>query len=305
MIYSYDIDKIKLINPQVFDFYMPFPGFGKAKMEFAKKHNVDSKEIGAFFITPCPAKMTSIRSPIAKEKSNVDGAISILDIYGLLTNQMRPAQDGKQPGEAGKPEENASALGVGWAVSGGEVMAVGERNALAVDGIARVIKALEEIENEKMTDIDFFEGLACAGGCVGGPLVFESPYVSENRLNKLCDSIWKNVGALHNREDYVSEGIADVALPIEARDVLKLDADRKVAMQKVRRIEELLKKLPGLDCGSCGSPSCRAMAEDIVRGDAHEMDCIFILKEKVRFLAEEMVDLASKDKVEENHDQGI
>ena len=26
-----------------------------------------------------------------------------------------------------------------------------------------------------------------------------------------------------------------------------------------------------LDCGACGAPSCRALAEDIVRGDAKEL----------------------------------
>jgi Na+-translocating ferredoxin:NAD+ oxidoreductase RNF subunit RnfB len=69
-------------------------------------------------------------------------------------------------------------------------------------------------------------------------------------------------------------------------------------MQKVQKIEELLEKLPGLDCGSCGSPTCRSLAEDIVRGNANELDCIFILKEKVRYLAEAMVDLASKENKE-------
>ena len=73
---------------------------------------------------------------------------------------------------------------------------------------------------------------------------------------------------------------------------MKLDDDIKEAIKKLENIEKLSKNLPGLDCGACGSPSCRCMAEDIVRGFADEMDCIFRLKEKVRFLAEEMVELA-------------
>ena len=44
----------------------------------------------------------------------------------------------------------------------------------------------------------------------------------------------------------------------------------------------------------CGSPSCRTLAEDIVRGYATEMDCIFKLKEKVKSLAQEMIELAEK-----------
>ena len=38
-------------------------------------------------------------------------------------------------------------------------------------------------------------------------------------------------------------------------------------------------ELPGLDCGSCGAPTCKALAEDIVRGEASVNDCIFVLRE--------------------------
>ncbi len=260
-----------------------------AKKEFAEKNNVDISEIGAYFITPCPAKMTSIKSPLAKEKSYVDGAISMLEIYGLLAGQLK--------GET-KPfeEERAGAIGIGWANSGGEVSAVGRVNALAVDGINNVLKALEDIENGKLSDIDFFEGLACTGGCVGGPLVFESSFVAQARIKHICDTLGDDFEKIDKIQAYAHDGGADITRPIEPLDVMKLDDNRMVAMQKVQQIEELLKKLPGMDCGSCGAPSCRALAEDIVRGNATEMDCIFILKEKVRFLAEEMVDIASKSK---------
>ena len=56
-----------------------------AKKEFSRKHQVPEKEIGCFFLTPCPAKVTAIRNPIGHEKSAVDGAISVMDIYGPLS----------------------------------------------------------------------------------------------------------------------------------------------------------------------------------------------------------------------------
>ena len=80
---------------------------------------------------------------------------------------------------------------------------------------------------------------------------------------------------------------------IEPRPALKLDDDIRVAMQKIEQIDETLKRLPGLDCGSCGSPTCRALAEDIVQGTASETDCVFRLREMVRGLAEEMVNLSA------------
>ncbi len=264
-----------------------------AKEEFAKKHGVDISEVGAYFITPCPAKMTSIKAPLAKDKSDVDGAISILEVYGLLTGQLKAA-DAKRFDAA-----KASAKGIGWANSGGEIYAIGEKNALAVDGIGNVAHALEDIENDKLKDLDYFEGLACVGGCVGGPLVFESSFVAQSRVRKICDEIGIDEAIEQQAEEYAKTGVAAAKKEIEPVDVMKLDDDRMEALKKIQKIEELMEKLPGMDCGSCGAPSCRALAEDIVRGHATEMDCVFMLKEKVRFLAEEMVDLASKDNKEE------
>ena len=43
-------------------------------------------------------------------------------------------------------------------------------------------------------------------------------------------------------------------------------------------IEELTGKLPGLDCGSCGAPSCMAFAEDVVKCQASTDECTVILK---------------------------
>ena len=42
-----------------------------------------------------------------------------------------------------------------------------------------------------------------------------------------------------------------------------------------------MKKLPHLDCGSCGAPNCRALAEDIVKGEAMETDCVIRMKEQI------------------------
>jgi len=41
---------------------------------------------------------------------------------------------------------------------------------LVVDGIHNVIDILEEIENERLRDIEFIEANSCMGGCIGGPL---------------------------------------------------------------------------------------------------------------------------------------
>lgn len=81
---------------------------------------------------------------------------------------------------------------------------------------------------------------------------------------------------------------------IEPKPAMRLDADITKAMSKIEMMDATLKNLPGLDCGSCGSPNCKALAEDIVQGRASMTDCLFLLRKKVRDLAYEMVNLADK-----------
>ena len=82
--------------------------------------------------------------------------------------------------------------------------------------------------------------------------------------------------------------------PPEGRDISQLDDNIVEAMRKLEQMEVIQKRLPGLDCGSCGAPNCRALAEDIVRGEATELDCIFNLKEKLKRMAQDMLDLSGR-----------
>ena len=65
-------------------------------------------------------------------------------------------------------------------------------------------------------------------------------------------------------------------IPLKPLTGIELDEDMEVAMAKLGQLESLVKQLPGIDCGACGSPSCQALAEDIVRGHAALNQCIFI-----------------------------
>lgn len=69
--------------------------------------------------------------------------------------------------------------------------------------------------------------------------------------------------------------------PLEFTPVMELDADFHVALNKMNEMEHIEASLPGLDCGSCGAPSCKALAEDVVRGFASVDDCIFKFRENV------------------------
>ncbi len=262
-----------------------------ARKEFCEKHGVKPEEVGCFFITPCASKATAIRNPIGHQKSAVDGAISIIEIYGLLSTQLRRDKPGADDEASHK---SCTALGIGWARSGGESLAIEEEEALAVDGIENVSRVLEEIENDRLPDLKYFEGLACEGGCVGGPIVFENVFIARNRIRKLVVDLPREKISDAVSLSEVRELGNDVFFdkPIQPVESLKLDQDFAEALKKMDRIEEIRKKLPGLDCGSCGSPTCQALAEDIVRGYAQELDCLFLLKQRVSEMAKQMVEIS-------------
>ena len=240
-----------------------------ARKRAQEKTGFAPEDIGVFFITPCTAKITAIKQPICKEKSNISGVFAIKDIYPVLLGQMDKLKELK-------PLKNSGLLGVGWASSGGESAALIKERYLAADGIENVIKVLEELEDEKLHDLDFIELNACPGGCVGGPLTVENPYVAQARLQRLRKYMPVSCNHLETEEIPSQMQWEQALKPV---NIMKLDTDLRRAMEKMAKMNELEEMLPGLDCGTCGAPSCRDLAEDIVRGKASIEDCVFFTRE--------------------------
>ena len=48
-----------------------------------------------------------------------------------------------------------------------------------------MIRVLEDLEDQKIDNLEFIELNACSGGCVGGVLTVENPYVAEVKLKRL------------------------------------------------------------------------------------------------------------------------
>jgi iron only hydrogenase large subunit-like protein len=254
--------------------------------EIMKKEGYSPEQVGIFFISPCAAKVTAVKNSLVSAASLIDGVISISSIYGDLLSKLKVIKDTDTPNL-----RKATGAGLGWAITGGESRLLKGIRRLNVDGITNVNKVFEEVVMGKLKDVDFIEGLACTGGCVGGPLTVENPFMAKERIHCMLNEERGEIPELPDRPNY-----KDLMWEKEIKSlgVLRLDDDIVMAMQKMEIMEILHKNLPGLDCGSCGAPTCRALAEDIVRGQADEVDCIFKLREKVTYLAEKMVEISSK-----------
>ena len=240
-----------------------------AREEAVKKTGLKNEEIGVFFITPCPAKVTSIKSPLTLEKSNVSGAIAVKDAFAKIYPIIDKIDKEKILAVSGFD-------GIFWARSGGECRGTGVEDYIAVDGIHNVIKVLEEIEYGKLNNVEFIELSACVNGCAGGALCIANSFLASRRI-ALQSKKAKDVKNTYETSDEVVWW----KKVVEARQHSKLDEDFMVALKKMEQMDEIYSRLPKLDCGSCGSPSCKAFAEDIVRGFADEKECVFLLKDRL------------------------
>lgn len=251
-----------------------------AKKEAHEKTGIPYEDIGAIFISPCPAKVTASKMPLGTEKSEVSAVVAISDVYPRLLKFMREDCERTVTAQSGK-------IGVSWASSSGESSALLNDNYLAADGIENVIRVLEDLEDEKFEHLDFIELNACNAGCIGGVMTVENPYIARTKLKRLR----KYLPVSLNHSDPCTDHELAWDEPLEYTPVLKLDQDFSVAMKKMADLEKLEAGLPGLDCGSCGSPTCRALAEDVVRGLASPDECIYKFRENMSSLVGKMQQL--------------
>ncbi len=243
-----------------------------ARAEACKAHNLTPKEVGCVFISPCPAKVTAAREPFFTDDSGISAVVSITDVYKRLVGEMRRDRTPKDLTNTGR-------IGLSWATSGGESAALLTDQYLAADGIEHVINVLEEVEDGKLDELDFIELNACTSGCVGGVLTVANPFVARARIFTLRKFMPVACGSVASQR---GSGIPFTATKTLApRAILQLSPDPHQALSYMHTANTILEHLPKLDCGSCGAPTCRALAEDIAGGFARENDCVFILKEKI------------------------
>ena len=144
-------------------------------------------------------------------------------------------------------------------------------NYLVIDGPAKCIEALTEIENGKLENC-FIEMSSCSGSCTEGPLM------KKHLRNPLaCNvSVHKDVPKEHY--DVNSQNVA-----LEREFAFE---GKRMVMPGSAAIEEILRKMgktspeKHLNCGSCGYNTCREKAIAVLQGKADISMCLPYIKEK-------------------------
>ncbi len=152
---------------------------------------------------------------------------------------------------------------------------------LALDGIENCVSALKDIESGKIHQC-FIEMSACAGSCVGGPVMekyHRSPVkdymaVANFAGSKDFDVLQPNNTELKKRFEYIEHKLQQPS-ETEISNILR-------QMGKFRVEQEL-------NCGSCGYDTCREKAVAIAQGKAEISMCLPFLKDKAESFSDAIV----------------
>jgi hypothetical protein len=152
---------------------------------------------------------------------------------------------------------------------------------VAVSGIQDTMRVLDQVEAGLLQDIDLLECTVCPDGCVGGPLEVENRFLAKSRILELVAAAGEHAVVDHKDVSRLyHKNFLSFDHPVSAVESRPLDHDPTKAIRKAKRREKIFADLPRKDCGVCGAPDCRTLADDIVRGYAHLEDCPFVKNKK-------------------------
>ena len=237
----------------------------------SQETGIPQERIGAIYITPCPAKVVSILEHPGMARSYIDTAVSISDLFPSLSAAVARVGEGEPDMSRGE-----TASGIGWTFMGRLPRSLPAENTLPISGLRNVMRILDDVEKGRLRKYVFIECHACAEGCVGGCLTVENPYVARGKAIRLSQRLPS--GPAVDRDTVVRryrEGAYFMDEPLASRPLRPLADNITSAIVKMKERDRVLVSLPGIDCGACGAPSCRAFAEDVVLGEAEQALCVF------------------------------
>lgn len=233
---------------------------------------IDPTEVGIFYITPCAAKITAVKSPLGEKESIITGIINPKQIY----NKVMAIAEKVTPHDSSNMRKMLTKEGIQWSLTHGETWWQNAK-CIAVDGIHNAIKFLERLENGNVPNVDFLEIRACDRSCAGGILLTQNRFLTVERLKNRAKKYPSSEKMIqfenYNFNELEKKVITDEILP---RPMLRFGSDMAKAINRMERARSIMCHLPGIDCAACGAPTCQALAEDMVNGQARMSDCIFI-----------------------------
>ena len=235
-----------------------------------KKRHPGAKTV---FVGPCVAKKD--------EAAYYEGIVDAVLTFDELTAWLKAEEITLACEVEEEPESRARF----FPTTGGILKTMAQDNPnytyMAIDGVENCMAALREIENGNVHHC-FIEMSACAGSCIGGPVM--------EKFHRSPVRDYQAVADFAGARDFA------VAQP----DALALRKtftmiERRLQPPTEQEIGEILRQMgkfkpaDELNCGSCGYNTCREKAVAIYQGKAEISMCLPYLKDKAESFSDNIV----------------
>ena len=245
------VQLIETKYPMLIDHFAPLRYASEIAAMMVRERLSDKENVGIFYLCECEAKLVLAKHPYDNPNREVDHAISIVDILPLI-QRRKP--------ESERPTLDFSRAGL---QSCNTALIPQKPEYLMADGSEKVENILDLAEFDLLKSFRLLYLFNCFNGCVGGHLMFGNGYLAKNNVHALAPMETKGPPELPFELLYCEDVIAEK----------KKQESVAEKMAFFKQVNEVLEKLPGLDCSACGMQNCRIMAEGIVRGERKLDDC--------------------------------
>ena len=246
------VQLIETRYPMLIDHFAPLRYASELAAMMARERLADKGNVGIFYLCECEAKLVLAKHPYDNPNREVDHAISIIDILPFI-------QKKRSGGE--RKEVNFSRAGL---QSCNTALIPQKPEYLMADGFEKVENILELAEFDLLKSFRLLYLFACFSGCVGGHLMFGNGYLAKNNVHSLAPREMNTPPELPFELLYCEDVIVEKKSQVSVAE----------KMTFFKQVNEVLEKLPGLDCSACGMQNCRIMAESIIKGERKLDDCI-------------------------------
>ncbi|HCD80910.1 MAG TPA: histidine kinase [Ruminococcaceae bacterium] len=152
---------------------------------------------------------------------------------------------------------------------------------IAIDGVENCMAALHDIEEGNINNC-FIEMSACAGSCIGGPVM--------EKYHRMPVRDYAAVAAYAGKRDFTIDQPDELTLRKNLEYI-----GRKLPYPSESEIRDALHKMgklkpeDELNCGSCGYNTCREKAVAIIQGKAEVSMCLPFLKERAENFSDNII----------------
>ena len=263
------VDYIRMYKPKYAKNIVPIVSPALTHAGLLKKTFGD--DIAIVFIGPCIAKKRESDS----HQDLIDVSLTFEELNMWLKEEYINIHDVEELPDAEFVPKHAYE-GALYPIEGGmneTIRKVGidenKVSLISISSVKNFDKALDGIEEDKLTRKIFIEALGCEGGCVNGP----------------CLSTDRGIIAVTS--DVLTTTQYRDKVPVEP-DVVVSENHTPIPVEKhkytIEQIDEALKKISKhsqedeLNCGGCGYSTCRDFVNALISGDAEPSMCVSYMR---------------------------